>query len=412
MSIILKVIFPRGAATSTVPPFLRPMIARPTGVSFESLFDEGSASADPTMWYSTVFPAFTSRSRTFVPIETSPDLISFFVTTRAFLSRSSSIAMRASRCACSFFAASYSAFSAMSPNSRATRMRSAISRRRSFDRYSISSLSFSKPSGVRMTSFKCPPGRPRGNKNGRRHRLRRGRMVPPSRTLVNRRRATIFASMQTSLRDSWLLRDVAIPTRVVLAPMAGVSVQAFRRQGRRFGAGLVCSEMVSCAGIEHRNERTLGYLLVGADEHPLAIQIFGSEPTTMAEAARMVEAAGADIVDMNFGCPVRKVTKTGAGASLLDDADQACRLVDAVATATALPVSVKMRRGVEDGSQHCLELGPLLVEAGAAALTLHPRSAQQMYTGEADHSVTAELVELVEVPVIASGDITSREQAL
>ena len=95
--------------------------------------------------------------------------------------------------------------------------------------------------------------------------------------------------------------------------MAGVSVQAFRRQGRRFGAGLVCSEMVSCAGIEHGNERTLGYLRVAADEHPLAIQIFGSEPRAMAEAARMVEAAGADLVDINFGCPVRKVTKTGRG---------------------------------------------------------------------------------------------------
>ena len=93
--------------------------------------------------------------------------------------------------------------------------------------------------------------------------------------------------------------------------MAGVSVQAFRRQGRRYGAGLVCSEMVSVAGIQHRNERTLGYLRVASDEHPLAIQIFGSDPVAMAEAARMVEAAGADIVDMNFGCPVKKVTKTG-----------------------------------------------------------------------------------------------------
>src|SRR5262245_64790977 len=110
------------------------------------------------------------------------------------------------------------------------------------------------------------------------------------------------------LRESWFIGPVEVPTRLVLAPMAGVSVQAFRRQGRRFGAGLVCSEMVSCAGIEHRNERTLGYLRVAPDEHPLAIQLFGSEPRTMAEAARMVEAAGADLVDLNFGCPVRKVT--------------------------------------------------------------------------------------------------------
>jgi tRNA-dihydrouridine synthase B len=217
--------------------------------------------------------------------------------------------------------------------------------------------------------------------------------------------------VRVSLRESWWIDAVEVPTRVVLAPMAGVSVQAFRRQGRRFGAGLVCSEMVSCAGIEHRNERTLGYLRVGADEHPLAIQIFGSDPPAMAEAARMVEAAGADIVDMNFGCPVRKVTKTGAGAHLLEQPALACRIVEAVASAVSVPVTVKMRRGVQDGSRACLRLGPALVEAGAAALTLHPRSAQQMYTGYADHSLTAELAELVDVPVIASGDVTSRARA-
>ena len=213
------------------------------------------------------------------------------------------------------------------------------------------------------------------------------------------------------LRQSWRIGPVEIPSRLVLAPMAGVSVQAFRRQGRRFGAGLVCSEMVSCAGIEHRNERTLGYLRVGADEHPLAIQIFGSDPPVMAEAARMVAAAGADIVDINFGCPVRKVTKTGAGATLLDDPERACKIVAAVAGAVDIPVSVKMRRGLENGSRRCLEVGPRLVEAGAQTLTLHPRSAKQMYTGEADHSLTAELVELVDVPVIASGDVTSRSRA-
>ncbi len=217
--------------------------------------------------------------------------------------------------------------------------------------------------------------------------------------------------MQVDLRESWWIRDIEIPTRLVLAPMAGVSVQAFRRQGRRYGAGLVCSEMVSCAGLEHRNERTLGYLRVARDEHPLAIQIFGSEPAVMAEAAQMVVAAGADIVDINFGCPVRKVTKTGAGATLLEDPDRACAIVGAVASAVDVPVSVKMRRGLENGSRACLAVGPLLVDAGAATLTLHPRSARQMYTGEADHALTAELVELVDVPVIASGDITSRGRA-
>ena len=213
------------------------------------------------------------------------------------------------------------------------------------------------------------------------------------------------------LREPWSIGPVEIPTRLVLAPMAGVSVQAFRRQGRRFGAGLVCSEMVSCAGIEHRNERTLGYLRVASDEHPLAIQLFGSEPRTMAEAARMVEAAGADLVDLNFGCPVRKVTKTGAGATLLDDPARAAAIVSAIADAVDIPVSVKLRRGLRDGSRDCLVVGPRLVEAGAASLTLHPRSARQMYTGTADHALTAELVSLVDVPVIASGDIVSRAKA-
>ena len=217
--------------------------------------------------------------------------------------------------------------------------------------------------------------------------------------------------MQVDLSSTWRIGPVEIPSRIVLAPMAGVSVQAFRRQGRRFGAGLVCSEMVSCAGLEHRNERTLGYLRIASDEHPLAVQIFGSNPTTMAEAARMVEDAGADLVDINFGCPVRKVTKTGAGATLLEEPARATAIVGAVADVVSVPVTVKMRRGLEDGSRTCLDLGPRLVEAGAASLTLHPRSAKQMYTGEADHSLTAELAELVDVPVVASGDITSRARA-
>jgi tRNA-dihydrouridine synthase B len=223
--------------------------------------------------------------------------------------------------------------------------------------------------------------------------------------------ARISRSVQVNLSASWSIGPVQIPTRVVLAPMAGVSVQAFRRQGRRFGAGLVCSEMVSCAGLEHRNERTLGYLRIAADEHPLAVQIFGSNPATMAEAARMVEAAGADLVDINFGCPVKKVTKTGAGATLLEQPDEAAAIVAAVAEAVDVPVSVKMRRGLENGSRTCLELGPRLVDAGAASLTLHPRSAKQMYTGEADHSLTADLVGRVDVPVIASGDVTSKARA-
>jgi len=169
--------------------------------------------------------------------------------------------------------------------------------------------------------------------------------------------------------------------------------------------------MVSACGLSYGNERTLGYLRIARDEHPLAVQVFGSDPATVGEAARMCESAGADIIDINFGCPVRKVTKTGAGATLLDEPDLACEIVSAVANAVDVPVSVKMRRGLRDGSQTCLAVGPRLVQAGASVLTLHPRSAQQMYTGFADHTLTAELVSLVDVPVIASGDITSRARA-
>ena len=225
------------------------------------------------------------------------------------------------------------------------------------------------------------------------------------------RREALPCPAVADLTQPWAIGDVVIPSRIVLAPMAGVSVQAFRRQGRRFGAGLVCSEMVSAAGLSHANERTLGYLRIARDEHPLAVQIFGSEPERMAEAARMVVDAGADIVDINFGCPVRKVTKTGAGASALSDHDLACRLTGAVVDAVDVPVSVKMRRGIDNGSRDALELGPRLEAVGVASLTLHPRSAKQMYTGTADHALTTELVERVDVPVVASGDIVDRAGA-
>src|SRR6266511_3842972 len=222
-----------------------------------------------------------------------------------------------------------------------------------------------------MTSFNVPPI----EKSAALRRRREPGSVASAPIIVNPSRLPFPRSMQVNLRDSWRIRDVEIPTRLVLAPMAGVSVQAFRRQGRRYGAGLVCSEMVSCAGLHHGNERTLGYLRIASDEHPLAVQIFGS--------------------------PVRKVTKTGAGATLLEDPDRACGIVSAVAGAVSVPVTVKMRRGLEDGSRVCLDVGPRLVEAGAASLTMHPRSARQMYTGEADHALTAELVERVDVPVVA-----------
>jgi nifR3 family TIM-barrel protein len=215
----------------------------------------------------------------------------------------------------------------------------------------------------------------------------------------------------SDLHQSWQIGAVRIPSRLVLAPMAGVSVRAYRRQARRFGAGLVWSEMVSAAGLGHGSRRTRDYLRIDPDEHPIALQIFGSEPAEAAEAARMAEAAGADIVDLNLGCPVRKVMKSGAGSALLGQPELACRIVEEMAAAVSVPVTVKLRSGIEPGSRTCIELGPRLVAAGAQALVLHPRSQRQMYGGSADHSLTVELASLVKVPVVASGDIRSGEQA-
>lgn len=207
-------------------------------------------------------------------------------------------------------------------------------------------------------------------------------------------------------------RAVEIDGRVALAPMAGVSVQAFRRQGRRFGANVVFTEMVSISGLHYANERTRDYLRIATDEHPIAVQLFGTDPVLMHDAAQQVAEAGADMIDINMGCPVKKVSKTGAGCKLLDDHDTAVAVAKACADATDLPVTVKIRRGMANGSRDCLVLGPRLVEeAGVSALTIHPRSAAQMYTGFADHSLTAELVELVDVPVFASGDVTDRVRA-
>ena len=188
-------------------------------------------------------------------------------------------------------------------------------------------------------------------------------------------------------------------------------MQAFRRQGRRFGAGLVCSEMVSACGLSYGNERTLGYLRIARDEHPMAVQVFGSDPELVAKAARCPRPPGADIIDINMGCPVRKVTKTGAGGSLLEQPELAAAIVKAVSDAVDVPVTVKLRRGVANGSRSALELGPAARrrrrEGHHAAPALGPADVH----GLRRPRLTAELVERVDIPVIASGDITSRERA-
>jgi nifR3 family TIM-barrel protein len=199
---------------------------------------------------------------------------------------------------------------------------------------------------------------------------------------------------------------------VVLAPMAGVTNYPFRALCRRFGAGLYVSEMITARPLVEGREKTLRLADFGPNEYPRSLQLYGVDPKYVGEAvARLVGEGRVDHVDMNFGCPVRKVTRTGAGATLLEEQGRAARIVEAIAEAVDLPVTVKLRRGVRNGSRACLDVGPRLVEAGDASLTLHPRSAEQMYTGTADHELTAELVSLVDVPVVASGDVTSRAKA-
>ncbi len=198
---------------------------------------------------------------------------------------------------------------------------------------------------------------------------------------------------------------LTIPNRVVQAPLAGIGNRAFRAQSRRHGAGLVVSEMVAAHGISHGNRRTRAMLELGDGEQPVAIQVFGADPGVMAEAARAVEEAGADMVDINMGCPVSKVLRTGAGAALLGDPARGEAVVRAMADAVRIPVSVKMRRGLRADEEDPAENARRFEAAGAALITIHPRAAAEEYAGSADHMISARVVAAVGVPVIISGDI-------
>jgi tRNA-dihydrouridine synthase B len=215
------------------------------------------------------------------------------------------------------------------------------------------------------------------------------------------------------LAEPFRIGEVEIENRIVQAPLAGIANWAFRRQSMRHGAGLAVSEMVASFGIHYANAKTLAMLDVVRDERPVAIQIFGTDPEVMAEAACAVEEAGADLVDINMGCPVNKVTKTGAGASLLaNEGERGAAIVRAMADAVRIPVMVKMRRGLTPSSARPVEAAKRFQDAGAAAITFHPRAAAEEYAGRADHAITALVASGVDIPVIASGDITTPAQAL
>jgi tRNA-dihydrouridine synthase B len=218
------------------------------------------------------------------------------------------------------------------------------------------------------------------------------------------------------LTDSWKLGDLIVPNRVVLAPLAGIGNWFVRLQARRYGAGLVVSEMVSSFAIHYRNERTLRELLrIHPDERaggPVAIQLFGHDPEVMRSAAADVAAAGADVIDLNMGCPVPKVCKTGAGAALLEDPGRAVELAVAAREGGGLPVTVKLRTSRRPDDHAGMDAARRLAnEAGVAGLALHPRSAVQRHKGTPDYPLVRELVEELPVPVIVSGGLGDADAA-
>jgi nifR3 family TIM-barrel protein len=218
-----------------------------------------------------------------------------------------------------------------------------------------------------------------------------------------------------SLTTPWTLGGIELPNRVVLAPLAGIGNWFVRLQARRYGAGLAVSEMVSSFGLKHGDRRThREYLRLHPEEHPVSVQLFGHDADVMREAAGMVAAAGADLVDLNMGCPVRKVCKTGAGAALLEDHDRAVAIATAAREGSGLPVTVKLRPGQRPGERNGVTLALRLVEeAGVAGIAFHPRHASQQHRGMPDYGLAAELVEaLAPTPVVVSGGLSSDERAL
>ena len=211
---------------------------------------------------------------------------------------------------------------------------------------------------------------------------------------------------QRALTDPWTLGGVEIPNRVVLAPLAGIGNWFVRLQAKRYGAGLVVSEMVSSFGIHYGNEKTCTEMLrTVPEERPVAIQLFGQDPDIMRSAAAYVaEHTEADFIDLNMGCPVPKVCKTGAGAALLKDPDTAVAVAAAAHEGSGLPVTVKLRSGQKKGDVDGYDLAHRLVgEAGVAGITFHPRSAQVHHKGDPDLDLAKALVESLDAPLILSG---------
>lgn len=206
--------------------------------------------------------------------------------------------------------------------------------------------------------------------------------------------------------------NVELCGKVTLAPMAGVTDFAFRSVCRRLGAALTTTEMVSARALTYKDEKTKTLLYIPEDEHPSAVQIFGHEPEVMAEAAQMaLEQSGADILDINMGCPVGKVVKGGDGSALMKTPELAGRIIESVVKAVDKPVTVKFRKGWDGGSINAVEFARICEQAGAAAIAVHGRTRVQMYAGRADWDIIKAVKQAVRIPVAANGDIFSPEDA-
>ena len=217
-----------------------------------------------------------------------------------------------------------------------------------------------------------------------------------------------------SLHEPWEIGGITIPNRVVLAPLAGIGNWFVRLQAKRYGAGLAVSEMVSSHAIHYGNRKTLEELLVvHPDERaggPVAIQLFGQDPEIMRSAAAVAAERGADLIDLNMGCPVPKVMKTGAGAALISDPNGAVAVARAAREGSGLPVTVKLRAALKPGGVEGIEVARRLVEdAGVAGLTFHPRSAAVRHKGTPDYELAARLVSELPVPVVVSGGMEGAE---
>lgn len=205
--------------------------------------------------------------------------------------------------------------------------------------------------------------------------------------------------------------DVEIGGRVLIAPMTGISDLPFRRAASRLGAAYVATEMVACAELARGRPDVVRRAAVGEGLPLTVIQLVGRDPAMMAEGARMAEAAGADLIDLNFGCPAKEVTGIAAGSALMRDPDLSARLIDAAVSATTRPVTVKMRLGWCDASRNAPEIAARAEQLGAAAITVHGRTRQQFYKGQADWRAVAEVKSAVKVPVVVNGDVVDADSA-